>query len=126
MIFQDVNDTLDNNEEQFDWSESVSDLELFMYLIRAFTVAVAVFGLFGNVLTVMTTSRMRNQTSGTIFMKYLAMTDIGVIICVSVPSFAGLLGKRVLRANNYTCKIGRFISWSFVFWGRYNDVIFNL
>ena len=115
--FQDVNDTLENYEQNY-LNDSNKDLETVIVLIEAFTAIVAVFGLFGNTFIVMTTSRLKNQTSGTIFMKYLAMTDVCVITCVSVPSFAALIGRKVLRANNYTCKIGRFISWAVVFWGK--------
>ena len=115
--FQKVNDTLETYEQN-DLNDSNSDLETVIPLIRTFTVTVAVFGLFGNTFTVMATSKLKNQTSGTVFMKYLAMIDVCIIICGSVPSFAGLVGRKVLRANNYTCKIGRFISWAVVFWGE--------
>ena len=81
--------------------------------LRLLLVGMAPLGLAANTLACLVASKLRNQTSGTAFMKQLAVADSLAVVALSGQSVAtGWLQSTSWIANNYTCKTMRFLGGS--------------
>ena len=99
--------------------EDVGLLALAIKSLRWVSLTSATVGIAGNVLTYLTASRLGTVTSGTAFMKCLSCLDsLAAFTCGIMPSGFAMLGQKFLTLNNYTCKFGRFLTWTTVIWGK--------
>ena len=90
-----------------------------IYALQWVAVITACGGIAGNVLTYMTASRLETVSSGTTFIKSLALVDcLAALVNGIIPSGGALLGQKLLTLNQYTCKTGRFLAWLSVLWGN--------
>ena len=108
----DVINVLENNATSF--PETPVDLDLAIYGMSGVNVGLAALGLAGNALAYVTACRLRNQSSGTGLMKYLAVTDSLSSTTTAVHSaMFGWFQWSDLVNNDYTCMVTRFLGVSF-------------
>ena len=98
-------------------------LELAMDFARWAKVVIACLSLGGSTFTYMTASRLRNQTSGSEFMKHLAIADSAAATLVAIHSVStGWLQWMSWAANDFSCKLLRFFTRSAIQTGTTNLV----
>ena len=94
--------------------EADVDLDLAISGMSWVNVGLATLSLAGNALAFVTASRLRNQTTGTGLMKYLAVTDSLASTTTAVQSamFGWFQWSNVVN-NDYTCMVMRSLGISF-------------
>ena len=95
-------------------TEGELELDLAIYSMSWVNVGLGTLSLAGNALAYVTASRLRNQTTGTGLMKYLAVTDSLASTTTAVQSamFGWFQWNDVVN-NDYTCMVMRFLAISF-------------
>ena len=82
-------------------------------VVRAITFAVAIVGITGNVFAYLTANRLESKTSGSTYIKCLAVADTAAvaqdgIIEMGLPIF----GVDVRTVDRYVCKGIAWYSWT--------------
>ena len=99
----------DSNSTQL--PESFPEIDLATASLQWASIATASFGLAGNFLAYLTSARLKIQTSGTAFMKCLAVADSSTVVIVNSQSMVShLLSSNSVMKIDYICKTGRFLS----------------
>ena len=116
-----------NVTESSDTSSEVEELETLavaIYTLRWVSVVTASGGIAGNAFTYLTASRLGTVSSGTTFIKCMAPVDcLAALANGLIPSGTALLNQKLLTLNKYTCKAGRFLTWTSVLWGTFLIII---
>ena len=118
---------LDSNMDVNESNPDVPTLEFFPTLglateiIQKASLVMGLIGFVGNILCYLTAARFKNQTSGTGFMKNLAVTEAFAAPLVPVQNFL-IKGLNQLPGINsdFVCKIVRFVATATVNSGLQN------
>ncbi|XP_075256513.1 uncharacterized protein LOC142348928 [Convolutriloba macropyga] len=95
--------------------------------VRAVTFAVAVIGITGNVFAYLTASRLDSKTSGTTYIKCLAVADTAAVFQDGILEMGlPIFGIDVRIINRYVCKGIAWYSWTTTIGGNYVLTMFTL
>ena len=98
--------------------ESFWQLDLASDAVSFFTIFVAVLGFCGNIWTVFAASKLDSDTSGTCFIKCLAVADMSSAFCDGLGApLIQLSGLPILTINRWVCKSFNYASWLTTFAG---------
>ena len=102
---------MDVNESNPDMPEFLPTLGLATEIIQTASLVTGLIGFVGNILCYLTAARFKNQTSGTGFMKNLAVTEAFAAPLVPVQNLL-IKGLNQLPGINsdFVCKIVRFVA----------------
>ncbi|XP_063721772.1 type-1 angiotensin II receptor A-like [Symsagittifera roscoffensis] len=96
-------------------------------VVRAVTFAIAIIGITGNVLAYMTASRLDSKTSGTTYIKCLAVADTAAVFQDGILEMGlPIFGLDVRTVNRYVCKGIAWYSWTTTIGGNYVLTMFTL
>ena len=87
--------------------------------VSGFTIALATVGLLGNIWTIFAAGKLDCNTSGTGFIKCLALADMSSAFCDGIVApVIKLSGLPVLTLSRLICKSFNYISWVTTFAGK--------
>ena len=111
--------TINDSAHTSDESENIWDLELILSCWKWVSLTVTCVGVIGNILAYFVASKLGIASSGTTYIKHLAIADsIAAFWTGGVSSVFFLLNERLFANYEFTCKISRSISWTCIIWGN--------